>query len=143
MYFFKIRDVIKSDIPALTRLQKKIAKNKFDYNDFLGQINQIKKMGSLSQIIGMLPGGNKVKEEDIDDKALVYTEAIIQSMTKKERQKPSIINPSRKKRIAAGCGLRVEDVNRLLRQFEQMKKMMKQFSGGKQQKMLKRLRKFR
>ncbi len=109
-------------------MEKKLLENSFDLNDLLDQMNQIKKMGSLSQIIGMIPGGNKVKEEDIDEKALVYTEAIIQSMTKKERQKPSIINPSRKKRIAAGCGLRVEDVNRLLRQFEQMQKMMKRFN---------------
>ena len=91
-------------------------------------MNQIKKMGSLSDIIGMIPGGNKIKEEDIDEKQLVYTEAIIQSMTPKERKKPSIINPSRKRRIAAGCGLRVEDVNRLLKQFEQMQKMFKQLN---------------
>lgn len=109
-------------------MEKRLRENSFDLNDLLDQMNQIKKMGSLSQIIGMMPGGNKIKEEDIDDKALVYTEAIIQSMTKKEREKPAIINPSRKRRIAAGCGLKVEDVNRLLRQFEQMQKMMKQFN---------------
>ncbi len=109
-------------------MEKKLRENSFDLNDLLDQMNQIKKMGSLSQLVGMLPGGNKIKEGDIDDKALVYTEAIIQSMTKKEREKPSIINPSRKRRIAAGCGMKVEDVNRLLRQFEQMQKMMKQFN---------------
>ena len=109
-------------------MEKKISENSFDLNDLLDQMNQIKKLGSLSQIIGMLPGGNKVKAEDIDDRALVYTEAIIQSMTPRERKKPSIINPSRKKRIAAGCGMKVEDVNRLLRQFEQMQKMMKQLN---------------
>ncbi|MEE1279798.1 MAG: signal recognition particle protein [Oscillospiraceae bacterium] len=116
------------DEQKAAEMEKKLMENSFDLNDLLEQMNQIKKMGSLSQIIGMLPGGNKIKEEDIDDKALVYTEAIIQSMTQKERKKPSIINPSRKKRIAAGCGLRVEDVNRLLRQFEQMQKMMKQMN---------------
>ncbi len=114
------------DEKKAVEMEKKLRENSFDLNDLLDQMNQIKKMGSLSQIIGMIPGANKIKEEDIDEKALVYTEAIIQSMTKKEREKPSIINPSRKKRIAAGCGLRVEDVNRLLKQFEQMQKMMKQ-----------------
>ena len=114
------------DEQKAVEMEKKLRENSFDLNDLLDQMNQIKKMGSLSQIIGMIPGGNKIKEEDIDEKALVYTEAIIQSMTKKEREKPSIINPSRKKRIAAGCGLKVEDVNRLLKQFEQMQKMMKQ-----------------
>ena len=109
-------------------MEKKLRESSFDLNDLLDQMNQIKKLGSLSKLVCMLPGGNKIREEDIDDKALVYTEAIIQSMTKKEREKPSIINPSRKKRIAAGCGLKVEDVNRLLRQFEQMQKMMKQFT---------------
>ena len=116
------------DEQKAVEMEKKLRENSFDLNDLLDQMNQIKKMGSLSQIIGMIPGGNKIKEEDIDEKALVYTEAIIQSMTKKEREKPSIINPSRKKRIAAGCGLKVEDVNRLLKQFEQMQKMMKQFN---------------
>ena len=117
------------DEQKAVEMEKKLRENSFDLNDLLDQMNQIKKMGSLSQIIGMIPGGNKIKEEDIDEKALVYTEAIIQSMTKKEREKPSIINPSRKKRIAAGCGLRVEDVNRLLKQFEQMQKMMKKMPG--------------
>jgi len=109
-------------------MEKRLLENKFDLNDLLDQMKQIKKMGSLTQLVGMLPGGNKIKEGDIDEKALVYTEAIILSMTKKEREKPSIINPARKRRIAAGSGLRVEDVNRLLRQFEQMQKMMKQIN---------------
>ncbi len=109
-------------------MEKKLLQNSFDLNDLLAQMSQIKKMGSLSQIIGMLPGGNKINPDDIDDKALLYTEALILSMTPKERKKPSIINPSRKRRIAAGSGLRVEDVNRLLKQFEQMQKMMKQFN---------------
>lgn len=109
-------------------MEKRLLENKFDLNDLLEQMKQIKKMGSLTQLVGMLPGGNKIKEGDIDEKALVYTEAIILSMTKKERAKPSIINPARKRRIAAGSGLRVEDVNRVLRQFEQMQKMMKQIN---------------
>ncbi|MBQ9936972.1 MAG: signal recognition particle protein [Oscillospiraceae bacterium] len=109
-------------------LEKKLSENKFDLEDLLDQMQQIKKVGSLKQIIGMLPGANKIKDEDIDEKQMVYIEALISSMTKKERQKPSIINPSRKKRIAAGAGLRVEDVNRLLKQYEQMQKMFKQFN---------------
>ena len=109
-------------------MEAKLRQNSFDLNDLLDQMQQIKKMGSLSQIIGMLPGGNKIKEEDIDEKQLVYTEALIQSMTPREREKPSIINPSRKRRIAAGSGLKVEDVNRLLKQYEQMQKMFKQFN---------------
>ncbi|MBE6789009.1 MAG: signal recognition particle protein [Ruminococcaceae bacterium] len=116
------------DEKKAAEMEAKLLENKFDLNDLLDQMQQIKKMGSLSQIIGMLPGVNKIREEDIDEKQLVYTEAIIQSMTAKERRKPSIINPSRKKRIAAGCGLRVEDVNRLLRQYEQMQKMFKQMN---------------
>jgi len=116
------------DEKKAVEMEKKLRENSFDLNDLLDQMQQIKKMGSLSQIMGMLPGGNKIREEDIDEKQLVYTEAIIQSMTAKEREKPSIINPSRKKRIAAGSGLRVEDVNRLLRQYEQMQKMFKQMN---------------
>jgi len=93
-------------------------------------MKQIKKMGSMKSIIGMLPGvGDKLKDIDVDDSQLNRIEAIITSMTKAERAKPSIINPSRKKRIAAGSGNKVEDVNRLLKQFEQMQKMMKQFTG--------------
>ena len=91
-------------------------------------------MGPLKQVLGMLQGvGSQIKDADIDDSQLHKTEAIIYSMTPREREKPSIINPSRKRRIAAGCGMRVEDVNRLLKQFEQMQKMMKQFGkmGGK------------
>lgn len=108
----------------------KMKQNSFDMNDLLDQMHQIRNMGSMKQVLSMLPGvGNKIKDMDIDDKQLVYIEAMITSMTKEEREKPSIINPSRKRRIAAGSGRRVEDVNRLLKQFEQMQKMMKQFSG--------------
>ncbi len=112
------------------KLTKKFKENKFDMNDLLDQMKQIKKMGSMKSIIGMLPGvGDKLKDVDVDDKQLNRIEAIITSMTNAERAKPSIINPSRKKRIAAGSGTKVEEVNRLLKQFDQMQKMMKQFTG--------------
>lgn len=108
----------------------KMKQNSFDMNDLLEQMHQIRNMGSMKQVLSMLPGvGNKIKDMDIDDKQLTYIEAMITSMTKEERKKPSVINPSRKRRIAAGSGRKVEDVNRLLKQFEQMQKMMKQFSG--------------
>lgn len=116
------------------QLAQKMKENSFDLNDLLDQLKQIQKMGPLKQVLGMLPGvGSQIKDADIDDSQLHKTEAIIYSMTPREREKPSIINPSRKRRIAAGCGMRVEDVNRLLKQFEQMQKMMKQFGkmGGK------------
>jgi signal recognition particle subunit SRP54 len=112
------------------KLTKKFKENKFDMDDLLDQMRQIKKMGSMKSIIGMLPGvGDKIKDTDIDESQFTRVEAIITSMTTAERAKPSIINPSRKKRIAKGSGTKVEDVNRLLRQFEQMQKMMKQFTG--------------
>ena len=108
---------------------QKMKQNSFDMNDLLEQMYQIKNMGSMKQVISMLPGvGNQLKDVDIDDHKLVIIEAIITSMTKEERERPSIINPSRKRRIAAGSGTRVEDVNRLLKQFEQMQKMMKQLT---------------
>lgn len=111
-------------------LTKKFKENKFDMNDLLDQMKQIRKMGSMKSIIGMLPGvGDKLKDADIDESGLVRIEAIITSMTKAEREKPSIINPSRKRRIAAGSGTKVEEINRLLKQFEQMQKMMKKFTG--------------
>ena len=111
------------------RLANKLKEEKgFDMNDLLEQMKQIKKMGPIKQIVGMLPGvGDKLKDVDIDDRQLLRIEAMITSMTPAERAKPSIINPNRKKRIAAGSGNTVADVNRLLRQFEEMQKMMKQF----------------
>ncbi|MCM1286143.1 MAG: signal recognition particle protein [Acetobacter sp.] len=113
-------------------LEKKLEKNKFDLNDLLDQFDQIERMGSLKDTIKMIPGiGSKIKDEDIDESAFGKFRAIIYSMTKEERTKPDIINPSRKRRIAAGCGMQVEDVNKLLAQFKQMQKMMKQFGGGK------------
>ncbi|MBR6503328.1 MAG: signal recognition particle protein [Clostridia bacterium] len=113
---------------------KKLAENKFDMNDLLAQFQQIKKMGSLKSILSMLPGmDKKLRDVDIDDRQMLRIEAIIQSMTAKERAKPDILNASRRRRIAAGCGQTVEDVNRLIKQYEQMKKMFKQMNskGGK------------
>jgi len=112
------------------RMAQKLKENSFDMNDLLEQMQQIKKMGPLKQVMSMLPGvGNQLKDVDVDDKQLYRIEAMITSMTPKERAKPAIINPSRKRRIAAGSGTKVEDVNRLLRQFEQMQKMMKMMNG--------------
>ena len=113
---------------------KRLAENKFDMNDLLDQFHQIKKMGSLKSILSMMPGMEKqIRDVDIDDRQLLRIEAVITSMTKKERAKPDIINASRRKRIAAGAGVKVEDVNRLMKQYEQMKKMFKQMNskGGK------------
>ena len=112
------------------RLEKKIRKNKFDFDDFMGQIQQIKKMGNIKDLAGMIPGvGKQIKDLDIDDNAFKGIEAIIQSMTPKERQNPDIINQSRKLRIAKGSGTKLEDVNRLLKQFDQTRKMMRMVSG--------------
>jgi len=114
------------------KLNKKIAKNEFGFDDFLKQIQQIKKMGSMKDILGMLPGvGKSIKDADINDDALKHIEAIIQSMTPTERRKPGCINISRKQRIAKGCGRKLEDVNALMKQFEQMSKMMKMMQGSK------------
>lgn len=111
---------------------KKLQENSFTMDDLLDQLRQIQKMGSIRDILGMLPGvGDKLKDVEVDEKQFTRIEAIITSMTKKEREKPAIINPSRKRRIAAGSGTKVEDVNKLLRQFEQMQKMMKQLGGKK------------
>ncbi len=127
-------------------LERKMRQQTFDLEDFLSQLQQIKKMGSISQILGMMPGVDKRALDQINDadseKKLKRTEAIIQSMTPKERENPKIIAASRKIRIAKGSGTRVQDVNELLKQFEQMRQMMKQLSGGKQAKMLKRMKKF-
>ena len=113
------------------RLQQKIAKNKFDFNDFLGQINQIKKMGNLKDLAAMIPGvGKQLKDIDIDDNAFKGIEAIIQSMTPKERSNPEILNQSRRMRIAKGSGTNIQEVNRLIKQFDQTRKMMKMVTGG-------------
>lgn len=113
------------------QLEKKIKKAEFDFNDFLDQMQQIKKMGGIGDILKMMPGGmgGGMKDVDIDENAMAGVEAIIYSMTKAERSNPDILNPSRKKRIAKGAGVDISEVNKLVKQFEQMKKMMKQFSG--------------
>lgn len=112
------------------RLEEKFRKNQFDFDDFLKQIKVIKKMGSLSSLLGMIPGVSaQIKNAQIDDKALVKVEAIINSMTIKERGNPKILNGSRRKRIARGSGTSIQDVNRFLKQFEEMKKMMSRLSG--------------
>ena len=120
------------------RLQKKIMKNKFDFNDFLGQIQQIKKMGNLKDLAAMIPGvGKAIKDVDIDDNAFKGIEAIIQSMTPKERTNPEILNTSRRNRIAKGSGTSIQDVNRLIKQFDQTRKMMKMVTSGGMKGMMK------
>ena len=122
---------VESEIDEKKALEaaKKLEQNKFDLNDLLDQFQQIKKMGDIKSLLSMVPGMNKIKDEDIDERAMLRTEAIIQSMTKKERSKPDLLNASRRKRIAAGAGVTVEDVNKLMKQYEQMKKMFKQMNG--------------
>ena len=128
------------DEKKAAELEAKIRKNKFDLNDLLDQMQQVKKMGSMKDILSMLPGvGSKLKNVDIDDGQLDRIQAIIFSMTPKERANPDIINPSRKRRIAAGCGMQVENVNRLLSQYRQMQKMMKQFNSKGMRKKLSRM----
>ena len=113
------------------KLQKKIQKNQFDFNDFLSQIHQIKKMGNLKDLAAMIPGvGKAIKDIDIDDNAFKSIEAVIHSMTPLERTQPELINGSRRKRIADGSGTTIQDVNRLLKQFDQTRKMMKMVTGG-------------
>ena len=119
------------------RLQKKIQKNQFDFNDFMSQIQQIKKMGNLKDLASMIPGvGKAIKDIDIDDNAFKSIEAIINSMTPKERTNPEILNGSRRQRIAKGSGTNIQEVNRLLKQFDQTRKMMKRVNGRKMGKMM-------
>ncbi len=119
------------------KLQKKIAKNQFGFDDFLNQLHQIKKMGSMKDLMAMIPGAGKMlKDVDIDDDAFKHVEAIIYSMTPEERSTPTVINASRKKRIAKGSGTSVQQVNQLLKQFNQMGKMMKMMQGGGGKKMM-------
>ena len=108
------------------RLRKKMAKNKFDLDDFLNQLQQIKKMGNIKDLMGMIPGvGNKIKDLDVDNESFKGIEAIIQSMTMQERTNPELLNGNRKSRVAKGSGSSVQDVNKLLKQFQDMRKMMK------------------
>ena len=114
------------------RLQKKIAKNQFDFNDFIGQIQQVKKMGNLKDLASMIPGvGKAIKDIDIDDDAFTSNEAIIQSMTPTERSHPEVLNSSRRQRIARGSGTSIQEVNRLIKQFADMRKMMRMMTQGK------------
>ena len=119
------------------KIQKKIAKNQFGFDDFLSQIQQVKKMGNMKDLMGMIPGAGKMmKDVDIDDDAFKHIEAIIQSMTPKERTKPTLLNNSRKKRIGSGSGTSIQQVNQLMKQFNQMSKMMKMMQGGGGRKMM-------
>lgn len=123
------------------RLQKKIQKNKFDFNDFLKQIEQIKKMGNIKDLAAMIPGvGKAIKDIDIDNDAFKGIEAIIKSMTPKERTNPEILNTSRRQRIAKGSGTNVQEVNRLIKQFDQTRKMMKMVTGNKMAGMMNRMK---
>ena len=121
------------DEKQAAKLQERLRKNQFTLEDYFEQLQQLRGMGDLSQIAGMLPGvaGKQLQNATIDDKALAHTEAIILSMTPLERENPQILNASRKKRIAAGCGLQVVDVNRLLKQFEMIQQLTKQMSKGR------------
>ena len=123
------------------RLQRKIQKNKFDFNDFLGQIEQIKKMGNLKDLASMIPGvGKAIKDVDIDDNAFVSIEAMIRSMTPKERTNPEILNTSRRQRIAKGSGTNIQEVNKLIKQFDQTRKMMKMVTGSQMAGMMSRMK---
>jgi len=120
------------DEKEAARLEKKIKKNKFDFDDFLTQIKQIKRMGNIKDLMGMIPGmGKAIKDVDIDDDAFKNLEAMIHSMTPHERANPDVMNSSRKQRIAKGSGTTIQEVNNFIKQFDQMKKMMKKMNSGK------------
>ena len=126
------------------KINKKIAKNQFGFDDFLSQIQQVKKMGNMKDLMGMIPGmGKAMKGVDIDDDAFKYIEAIIGSMTPKERSQPDLINVSRKKRIAKGAGRDINEVNQMIKQFHQMSKMMKMMQGGKGRQMMQMMQNMR
>ena len=119
------------------RIEKKIANNQFGYDDFLSQLKQVQRMGSMKDLVGMIPGASKaLNGAEIDEDAFKGVEALIYSMTPKERQQPKLLNYSRKKRIAKGAGLQMDDINKLVKQFEQMSKMMKMMRGGKSSKLM-------
>ncbi len=130
------------DAKKAAEMEEKLRSNRFTLQDFYENLVQMKSMGSIQDLLAQMPGMGNMKNLQVDEKQLAHTEAIILSMTPKERENPSIIGSSRKKRIAAGAGLKVEDVNRLLKSFEQMQKMMKQFSGPGMGKKMKRMRGF-
>jgi signal recognition particle subunit SRP54 len=127
----KAQDAVSED--QMKKLEKKFKENSFTLNDYLDQFEALKKMGGISDIMGMIPGMNKlkIKEGDIDENRIEKIKAVILSMTMKERREPSIINFNRKKRIAAGSGTTIQDINQLLKQFEQTKQMMKTLKGGR------------
>lgn len=128
------------DAKEAAELQKKIAKNKFDFNDFLSQLHQIKKMGNIKELVGMIPGiGKAMKDLDVDNDSFKGIEAIILSMTPQERKEPALLNGNRRKRLASGSGTSIQDVNRLVKQFDEMRKMMKMFSGNNAAKMMRNL----
>ena len=127
------------DAKKAAEMEEKLKSNRFTLQDFYDQMVQMKSMGSMEEILAQMPGGGNLKGVKLDEKAMAHTEAIILSMTPKEREKPEIIGASRKRRIAAGAGLKVEDVNRLLKSFEQMRKLIKQFSGPGAGKKMKRM----
>jgi signal recognition particle subunit SRP54 len=123
------------------KLEEKIRKNEFTLDDFLDQLRTIKKMGSMRDLLGMIPGMDKqLRDVQVDDKAMLKVEAMILSMTKQERTRPGIINGSRRRRVAAGSGTTVQDVNRLLKQFEDMQKMMKSMTNGKMSNMMRNMK---
>ncbi|MEO8446438.1 MAG: signal recognition particle protein [bacterium] len=129
------------DMSESGKLEEKFRKNKFDYNDFLAYLGQIKKMGSLAGIIAMIPGANKMlKNQDIDETVMIKIEAVILSMTNKERENPNLLNGSRRRRIADGSGNPIQQVNKVIKQFEDMQKMMKQFSKDKGRGLMKRMK---
>ena len=125
------------DLDQARKINKKIAKNKFGFDDFLNQIKQVQKMGSMKDLVGMIPGANKmIGDQEIDDDAFKFIEVIIGSMTPKERTQPDILDQSRRKRIANGSGRDISEVNQLIKQFDQMSKMMKMMQGGKANQMM-------
>lgn len=129
------------DLEEAEKLEKQLQKNKFDLDDYLAQLRQIKKMGSMKSILKMLPGANKLKDIDVDDKEFVKIEAIITSMTAKERKTPGLLNASRRKRIAKGSGTEVHDINKFMETFEVTQKMMKQLkTKGGMKRMMKGLK---
>ena len=128
------------DAKKAAEMEEKLKSNRFTLQDFYDQLVQMKSMGSMQDILAQMPGGANLKNINVDEKAMSRTEAVILSMTPKERENPSIIGASRKKRIAAGAGVKVEDVNRLLKSFEQMRSLIRQFSGPGAGKKMKRMR---
>jgi signal recognition particle subunit SRP54 len=129
------------DTEKAKKLEEKLRKSQFTFDDFLDQLHEIKKMGSIQQVLSMIPGMNRIPANaQVDEKALVRVEAIIQSMTREERNKPQILNGTRRKRIAAGSGTSIQEVNKMLKQFAEMQKMMKTLSKGKIPGMLRGMR---